>query len=349
MKCLSCSNEMMNNFVQTNTAQITYDVCEDCGSLWLDRGELDKMAFQVDGSVEYCSKDKVEDAGEPGKDCPRCEVGLDSVTFIGSDILLDRCGNCGGFWLKGGELELINKELEETMPVKGKGFSEFVKNVYLPYWHKRIKRNSRDTDFTVDVPVIKGAERESETEYNCPGCDSKLVLYKIFGMPIEGCDKCKGVFLDKDELRKLKDKCTKGSWQALVWMDDEVEAIAGTSAIASRRVCPKCEGVRFVSATFGDSKILVDWCPKCNGIWLDRDEFGEIIEFLRSKLNKLSSGEMAKQVYEEIKEIWGGSESKVSEILDAKAAISALINITIFEHPKLFGFLTAFDKANPIR
>lgn len=132
-------------------------------------------------------------------------------------------------------------------------------------------------------------------------------------------------------------------------MDDEIEAIAGTSAIASRRVCPKCEGVLFVSATFGDSKILVDWCPKCNGIWLDRDEFQEIIEFLRGKLNKLSSGEMAKQVYEEIKEIWGGSENKVSEILDAKAAISALINITIFEHPKLFGLLTAFDKANPIR
>ena len=44
---------------------------------------------------------------------------------------------------------------------------------------------------------------------------------------------------------------------------------------------------------------------------------------------------MKKKVFEEIKEIWTGPESKISEILDAKAAISALINITIFEHPSL--------------
>jgi len=350
MKCLNCDSEMMNNLVQTKSEQIAYDMCEACGSFWLDAGELGKMAFKVDGSIEYCSKDKLEDTGEPGKQCPRCDdTALDKVSFIGSDIVLDRCRNCGGFWLDGGELDLVNRKLEEIMPVKGKGFSEFVNNVHLPYWHKRVRRKSSETDFRVDVPPVKGAELKSATEYKCPACNANLDLYAIFGIKIEGCSKCKGIFLDKDELRSLKDKTSKGSWQTLRWMDDEVEAIGNTNAMPSNRLCPKCEGTKMICASFGDSKTIIDWCPKCHGVWLDRDEFEEIIQYLRDKLNKLSSAEMREKVLEEIKEIWSGPEGKVSEVLDATATIFALLNIIIFEHPRLYERLRAYSAMIPIR
>ena len=350
MECLNCNSEMMNNLVQTKNDQISYDICEACGSLWLDAGELDKMAFQVEGSIEYSSRDKIGGDSESSKKCPRCEdTGLDKVSFIGSDIALDRCRNCGGFWLDGGELDLINKELEEIMPVEGKGFSEFVNNLHLPYWHKRVKRKSSQTDFEIEVPPIKGAKLESETEYVCPACSAKLNLYTIFRTKVEGCPKCKGVFLDKDELRTLKDKATKGSWNTLRWMDDELEAIDKANAMPSNRSCPKCKEVKLISTSFGDSKILVDWCPQCKGTWLDRDELQAIVELLSGKLNQLSSTEMKKLVYEEIKEIWNGPEGKIAEILDAKAAISALINISIFEHPKLSNSLIRFGNMIPIR
>jgi Zn-finger nucleic acid-binding protein len=350
MDCLNCNSEMINNLVQTRNHQISYDICEACGSLWLDAGELDKMAFQVEGSIEYSSRDKIEADAESSKKCPRCEdTPLDKVSFIGSDVALDRCRNCGGFWLDGGELDLINTELEEIMPVEGKGFSEFVNNLHLPYWHKRVKRKSSQTDFEIEVPPIKGAELESETEYVCPACSARLNLYTIFRTKVEGCPKCKGVFLDKDELRTLKDRATKGSWNTLRWMDDEVEAIDKANAMPSNRSCPKCKEVSLVSVSFGDSKILVDWCRQCKGAWLDRDELQAIVELLSSKLNQLSSTEMKKLVYEEIKEIWDGPEGKIAEILDAKAAISALINISIFEHPKLCGSLIQYGNMIPIR
>jgi len=342
---------MMNNLVQIKSRQISYDMCEACGSLWLDSGELDKMAFQVNGSIEYCSKDKAEDITEKTRSCPRCEgIELDKVFFLGhSDILLDRCRNCGGFWLDGGELDLINKDLQDIMPVKGKGFSEFVNNVHLPYWYKRIKRKSRETDFEIAVPPIKGAELKSQTKYVCPSCGAKLNLYNIFSIEIEACPKCKGIFLDRDELRSLKDESTKGSWQTLRWMDDEVEAIEKAKAIPSKRACPKCSNANFISTCFGDSKIILDWCPNCHGVWLDRQEFQEVLQYMTDKLNTLTSDEMKSRIYEEIKEIWNGPENKLSEILDAKAAISALINITIFEHPKLFNWLTNFSRIIPIR
>ncbi len=342
---------MINNLVQTKKKQIAYDICEACGSLWLDAGELDKMAFQVDGSIEYCSKDRAEGISQPTKKCPRCDdTTLDRVSFLGcSDIVLDRCRNCGGFWLDGGELDLINRELREIMPVKGKGFSEFVNNVHLPYWYKRVKRKSSETDFKVDVPPIKGAELKSETTYMCPACRANFNLYTVYGIEIEGCPKCKGVFLDRDELRALKDRSEKGTWQTLRWIDDEVEAIDKANAMPSKRVCPKCKGIELVSTNFGNSPMIIDWCPSCHGTWLDRDEFQGIIQCLRDKLNKLSCDEMKRKVFEEIKEIWDGPESKISEVLDAKAAISALINITIFEHPALYKLLTNFSKAMPIR
>jgi len=223
-----------------------------------------------------------------------------------------------------------------------------VNNLHLPYWHKRVKKKSSETDFDVEVPPIKGAELKSQTEHACPACNVNLSKYAVFQVQFEGCPQCKGVFLERDELRILKDKATKGSWRTLRWMDDEVEAAALAHAMPSKRSCPKCPDLKMVSTCFGDSRILVDWCPGCKGAWLDRDEFREIVEFLNSKLNKISSAEMKNLVYEEIKEIWDGPEGKIAEILDAKAAIWALINITIFERPALAERLIRFSESIPI-
>lgn len=346
MNCLNCSTEMTNTLVQTKEEQISYDICETCGSFWLDAGELDKMALQVTGSIEYSSQEKAEDNPESTKRCPRCAAALYKVVFLGySDISLDHCKDCGGFWLDGGELDLINKQLQKIMPTQGKGFSEFVNNVHLPNWHKRVTRKSSETDYKIEVPPIKDAELKSETSYKCPTCEANLNLYAAYGIEIEGCPRCKGLFLDSAELGKLKDKSEGGRWQALSWMDDEVEAVGKVNAILSRRACPTCEGEKLVTAIFGDSSIMIDWCPKCHGTWMDRGEFQEIVKSLEDKLNRLSSTEMKDRVKKEIKEIWNGPEGAISEILDVKAAISALIGITIFEHPRLSRFLSNVSTA----
>src|ERR1022692_2058504 len=110
MQCLNCDNEMTNYEVTTHDASISYNVCEKCGGLWLDAGDLDKMAFQVQGDIEYCSQDRAAEAEKQIKKCPRCEnFNLERVKFIGcDDILLHHCRNCGGFWLDGGELNLVD-------------------------------------------------------------------------------------------------------------------------------------------------------------------------------------------------------------------------------------------------
>ncbi len=187
-----------------------------------------------------------------------------------------------------------------------------------------------------NVPPIRGAVLKAKTDYGCPACDAGLSVYGVYDIEFESCPKCKGVFLGRDELRKLKDKAESGTWRTLSWMDDEVEAVAKSKATRSPRSCPKCADERMLSVVLGDSGVAVDWCPECRGTWLDGGEFSRVLDHLREELTDMTSGQAAKELLEELKEVWSGPESTLSELLDVKAAVGALINITIFEHPTLF-------------
>src|SRR5690242_17645014 len=160
MRCLNCNSEMVNNEIITQKAQLSYDMCERCGSLWLDAGELNKMAFSVEGSIEFCSQEEDKSVDGTTRQCPRCnDFELSRVRFLGvTSIVLHHCNNCGGFWLDGGQLNLIDEELTSIMPVSGHGFSDFVNNVHVPFWYKRVRKPSGETDFSVEVVPIRGAE-----------------------------------------------------------------------------------------------------------------------------------------------------------------------------------------------
>jgi uncharacterized protein len=336
MECLNCGTEMTNNNVTTKHGSISYDACDKCGSLWLDAGELDKMAFQVEGSIEYCSTEKDAAKDPHPMKCPRCDDStLDRVRFLRCpDIILHRCDNCGGFWLDGGELNIIDEKLRKIMPVTGKGFSDFVNNVHVPYWYKRTRKKSDETDFHWEVMPIKGASEEGATSDVCPNCGTNLNEYKLFRMRFEGCPKCKGIWLIKDELRDLKNKLRHGSMR---WMNDEIDAIENTSARVTNRRCIKCKSVNMVAVQFGKSSIIIDWCPQCHGMWLDRDEFKALTDYLWAEEVGMKPREIEKDALEEVKKILtGGPESRVEDLRDALDASSAMLNATIFEHPELF-------------
>jgi Zn-finger nucleic acid-binding protein len=327
---------MTNYDVITRKAELSYDACGKCGSLWLDRGELDKMAFHVEGSIEFCSEEEAKIAEQAPKNCPRCDdFPLSPVRFLGNtDIILHHCTNCGGFWLDGGQLNLIDQELAKIMPVSGHGFSDFVNDVHVPYWFKRIKKPSSETDFKVEVEPISGAKHLRSTDDDCPVCGAKLDLYSILSMEFEGCPKCHGMWLTKDELRKLKNKIGIGE---LHWLNAEVDNIEKTAAVPGKRICPKKDGGKLISVVFGKSSVVLDWCPKCHGIWLDRGEFDKVIEYLRTELGNATVKDVEKEIAEDVKNLWkGGPEGRLAEIGDIAAAVTALLNFTIFEHPALF-------------
>ena len=51
--------------------------------------------------------------------------------------------------------------------------------------------------------------------------------------------------------------------------------------------------------------------------------------------------DVEKEITEDVRQLWkGGPAGRLAEIGELAAAVTALLNFTIFEHPKLFKFLT---------
>ncbi|HVA63458.1 MAG TPA: zf-TFIIB domain-containing protein [Terriglobales bacterium] len=335
MLCLNCGTEMTNNRVSTAHDQIAYDMCEHCGSLWLDAGELDKMAFRVKGSIEASTQEPMAEPETDLKRCPRCDnAHLYRVRFLEvTDIVLRRCRSCHGFWLDGGQLDLLDKELKADMPVRGRGFADFVHNVHVPYWFQRVQRKSSELEARREAPPLPGALRVGAADAVCPACGLPLAAYRAFGVDFEGCPACKGVFLFPDELRRLKDKVEDGEVR---WLNEEIDNLEKASAIETKRLCPRCKDVRLIAAILGKSSIAMDWCPRCHGIWLDQEEFAEMVEYLKREMGALRPEEMRARALQELKAVWsGGAEGRLEELLDAKATLGVLINATILQHPAL--------------
>ena len=93
---------------------------------------------------------------------------------------------------------------------------------------------------------------------------------------------------------------------------------------------------------FGQSGVVIDWCPDCQGIWLDRSEYDFISEYLRSEATSATAKEIAEELAHDLKKIVTGEdpESRLAEAGDIAAALEALANTYIFDHPALYWLVT---------
>jgi uncharacterized protein len=108
---------------------------------------------------------------------------------------------------------------------------------------------------------------------NCPRC--KLILktkaIKEFKITIEAdqCPECEGMWFDKGELSRL-DKIVEPT---LI----EIRKIPSRQQQMQELKCPKCDQRPMLKADHPrDRKVIMDYCPTCQGIWLDKGELDAI-------------------------------------------------------------------------
>src|SRR5262249_49940856 len=107
---MNCPHCQRPSLVETMTkAGVLVDVCNSCKGVWLDRGEV----FFFSNKPKELERMLESQAAVPelsSRNCPRCCLSLEEVPFLHSNLMVDRCPDCEGYWFDAGEL---NKAIEQ--------------------------------------------------------------------------------------------------------------------------------------------------------------------------------------------------------------------------------------------
>jgi len=157
----------------------------------------------------------------------------------------------------------------------------------------------------------------------CPNCKTKnLKGAEYKSIQLDYCEDCQGIWFDRGELQKVKDK----EDEFLRWIDiDPWEEKAKFKIDKSPRICPVCE-VPLYTVKHDGFPVEIDLCNVCHGIWLDKGEFDKIIEYMKEKVEKETLLEYLKDIGEEFAEVLVGPEKVNSEIGDL------LVVMKLFEY-----------------
>ena len=174
----------------------------------------------------------------------------------------------------------------------------------------------------------------------CPICKIELEKAIFYGVEIDYCPKCLGIFFEGDKLRLAKDERDKN----LMWLDIDLWKEEKKFRISSvQKLCPSCN-VPLYEVSYNDSDVKVDVCNLCYGIWLDRGEFKAIIDYLKKKANYEILNNYVKNLVGEAKEIFTGPETFKEEILDFLIILKLLNCKFLVQHPTISKIISNLPK-----
>lgn len=174
----------------------------------------------------------------------------------------------------------------------------------------------------------------------CLLCDSDLHELQLHGGHLEQCPDCGGIWLDRGELDAIVD-AEDGDVR---WMDLDLwsEALEAGENV-SHRQCPNGHGPLAI-LRYGKSKVEVEVCPTCGGIWLDAGELDKIIEYLDAQAVSLSLPGYIRESLAEAKELVAGGKGFASEWKDLKAVLRmARIRLAV-DHPAVAALLKSLPR-----
>jgi len=98
----------------------------------------------------------------------------------------------------------------------------------------------------------------------CPRCKANELKESKTdkGVKLDVCTQCRGIWFDKGELQRFLQDGLK---------DLTIPTGAGPAGLQ----CPKCR-TPLANFDYPGTRVGVDACKKCGGVWLDGGEFGKI-------------------------------------------------------------------------
>jgi len=177
---------------------------------------------------------------------------------------------------------------------------------------------------------------------DCPKSHDSLENVDVGGIQIGQCPRCEGMWFDRDELRVLKDREDDGDYKWVhvdLWKDvDKFRARR-----QQRYACPK-DGTPMTTVHYGESEVVVDICSKCQGVWLDKEEYREIVRYLEDTVDSSSSEDYLKDVREELVQLFEGREGPLGALKDVGKILYLLQLRFTVEHPTFAEISVAFPR-----
>ena len=165
----------------------------------------------------------------------------------------------------------------------------------------------------------------------CPQCNLKLEQTLLAGVEVDYCSLCYGLWFEEEELQQAKDEKDR----SLRWLDIDLwKDPARFQVSRGKKFCPR-DHMPLYEVRYGDSNVTVDACSLCYGIWLDRGEFIAIVEYLKEKGYQEVMQSYAKNLVQELWEVFSGPEMLHEEILDFLTILKLLRYKFLTQHPTI--------------
>ena len=174
----------------------------------------------------------------------------------------------------------------------------------------------------------------------CPHCKLNLEQSLLAGVEVDYCPSCYGLWFEEDELQQAKDEKDRD----LRWLDIDLWKHAEKFQVSrGRKLCP-ADGMPLYEVGYGNSRVNVDACNVCKGIWLDRGEFIRIIDYLKENGQEEVLHRYAKNLAAELWEVFSGPEHLRDEILDFLTILKLLRYKFAAQHPALSQFMLSLPR-----
>ncbi|HXQ20258.1 MAG TPA: zf-TFIIB domain-containing protein [Candidatus Acidoferrales bacterium] len=138
--------------------------------------------------------------------CPQCAAPMNEVkapATTGYLIVLDQCPRCGGIWCDRWELYPITAAAAAQLD-------------------------------SVDQPALRQPVAPADEQLECPRCRARMRRFRDPMLPedarIERCPNCDGMWLNRGELRRLKDRNATRPPQPVTVPEGELNRLATQAA-----------------------------------------------------------------------------------------------------------------------
>ncbi|MFW6125843.1 MAG: zf-TFIIB domain-containing protein [Chloroflexota bacterium] len=132
-------------------------------------------------------------------------------------------------------------------------------------------------------PYTDFSDTREVDSMKCPACGALMIVVEHEHIELDFCADCSGVWFDAGELALLLETMQLDAGHLA--LDDVLTSSEARSNERKRR-CPIC-GHRMKKATVGHQpEVLIDACPRGDGLWFDSGEVGQLITQLPDRAPK---------------------------------------------------------------